>query len=100
MNGVGDQRHALLMVQAPHVAEDRLVGLLQPKPLPQRFLVLVFFVPRPNSILARDVAVGFRVPMVIIQAVEDAAKFALMDVERVTQAAALGGGPDLPRVEM
>ena len=41
MDGVGDQRHAFLLIQPADVADDGLERILQPEPLPQRPLVLV-----------------------------------------------------------
>ncbi len=98
MDGVGDERHAFLLVQPADVADDGLERIPQPEPLPQRLLVLVFVVERVDAVLARDVAVDLRVPDLVINAIEDAADLAAMNLEGVAQPEVLGGVHDLPGV--
>src|ERR1035441_2007308 len=68
MGGVGDERHAFLLIQPADVADNGLEHILQPEPLPQRLLVLVLVIERVQAVLARDVAVEFGGPNVIITA--------------------------------
>ena len=98
MDGMGDQRHALLAVEAADVADDRLVGVAQPEPLPQRLLVLVLVVKRVQAVLARDVAIDLGVPDFVIEAIEHAADLVAMNVQGMAQPEVLGGVQDLPRV--
>ncbi len=98
MDGVGDERHAFLLVQPADVADDGLEHILQPEPLPQGLLVLVLVVERVDAVLARDVAVHLRVPDLVINAVEDAAHLAAMHLQGMAQAEVLGRVQDLPGV--
>src|ERR1039457_964890 len=98
MGGVGDERHAFLLIQPADVADNGLKCILQPEPLPQRLLVLVLVVEGVEAVLARDVAVDFRVPNVILDAIEDAADLGAMDLESVAQPEILGRVHDLPGV--
>src|ERR1035441_8196783 len=90
MDGVGDERHAFLLIQPADVADNGLKCILQPEPLPQRLLVLVLVIERVDAVLARDVAVDFGVPNVILDAIEDAANLGAMDLESVAQPKILG----------
>src|ERR1039458_3903321 len=98
MDGVGDERHAFLLIQPADVTDNGLKHILQPEPLPQRLLVLVLVIERVEAVLARDVAVDFGVPNVILDAIEDAADLGAMDLESVAQPEILGRVHDLPRV--
>src|ERR1019366_9020227 len=98
MGGVGDERHAFLLIQPADVADNGLKCILQPEPLPQRLLVLVLVIERVQAVLAWDVAVDFGVPNVILDAIEDAAKLGAMDLESVAQSEILGRVHDLPGV--
>src|ERR1035437_7877384 len=96
MDGVGDERHALLLIQPADVADDGPERIPQPKPLPQRLLVLVLVVERVDAVLTRDMAVDLRVPDLVIDAIEDAAKLGAMDLEGIAQPEVLGRVDDLP----
>ncbi len=98
MDGVGDERHAFLLIQPADVADDGLEHIPQPEPLPQRLLVLVLVVEGVDAVLARDVAVDFRVPDLVIDAIEDAADLGAMDLEGMAQPEVLGRVHDLPGV--
>src|SRR5437773_6855338 len=98
MNGVSDERHTLLVVEPAHVADQRLENVLQPKPLPQGVFVRVLIVQGFNPILAGNVAIGFRVPNIIIDAVQNAADLVAVNIKRVAQAIVLGRIHDLPGI--
>src|ERR1039458_6118076 len=85
MDGVGDERHAFLLIQPANVTDDGPERIPQPEPLPQRLLVLVLVVEAVDAVSARDMPVNFRVPDLVINAIENAAHLGAMDLEGMTQ---------------
>src|SRR5256885_8122089 len=80
MERMGDERYAFLMIQPADIANNRLEFLPQPKALTQRFFIFVFIIKSFDPVLARDMPVNFRVPMIVIDSVENAAKLIPMGV--------------------
>src|ERR1051325_2476318 len=85
-NCAEDQLHALMMIEPAHVGNDRLELLSQPQPIPKRAFVRVFVLDSTCRVVSRDLGINLGVPHIVINAVEDAAEFLLMNPESSLQA--------------
>src|SRR5574344_2492887 len=98
VDGVCDQRHALLVVEATDEADDGLVNVLEPEAVSERALALVFVADFRGRIGFWQAPVGLGIPDVVVEAVEHAAELAVVTMERAAEPLMLVGVEELPRV--
>src|SRR6266487_3646642 len=97
-NRVPHQFQSLLCIQPAYESDDRFLVLCQPKALPQRALVLILLVNGLNAVMSRNVRIGFRIPLTIVQPVENSAVLVLMKMQRPFQSVCLPAVFGLPGV--
>src|SRR5258706_11580041 len=86
------------MVEPADVANDWLENVAQPEPFPQGLLIRVFIFDFCEAVLPPNMRILLRIPDIVIDAIEDAADFTVMDIQRVGQAEALAAIHDLPGI--
>ncbi|OQB89622.1 MAG: hypothetical protein BWX86_02415 [Verrucomicrobia bacterium ADurb.Bin122] len=98
VDGVRDERHALLVVETPDEADDGLVNVLEPEAVSERALALVFVADLRGRVGLGQAPVGLGIPDVVIEAVEHAAELAAVGVEGAAEPLMLVGVEEFPRV--
>src|SRR6266540_4080677 len=97
-NRVPHQFQSLLCVQPPNESDNRFLVLRQPKASSQGALVLILLVNGLNAVMSRNVRIGFRIPVTIIQPVENSAVLVVMKMECPFQPVCLPAVFGLPGV--
>src|SRR5271165_3575520 len=100
MQRVADQVNALLSVKAPNVSDQRLVALADPKAVAESLFVPVFSLETIGVVAVGDEPIHLRVPNVVIYTIAHTAKLVAVNIQGVTEAAALLGVHCLPGVAM
>src|SRR5260370_12973753 len=77
-NRMPHQFQSLLCVQPTNESDNRLLVLRHPKALPQGALVLILLVNGLNAVMSRNVSVGLRIALIIVQPIENSAILVLM----------------------
>src|SRR5688572_11407024 len=80
-NRVPHQFQSLLRVQPPNERDDRFLVLRQPKASSQGALVLILLVNGLNAVMSRNVRIGLRIELSVIQPVENSAVFVMMKMQ-------------------
>ena len=75
-----DEMGAFLAVDAAHVRDDRLVFLPQQQPVTQGIFVRILPLDRAGGVVLWDQDIDLRIPYVVVDAVEDTAELALLEV--------------------
>ncbi len=95
-HGVLDQMHAFLRIEPADVGDERLEVPAHPQAVAQCFLVRVLVVDIPDIVVRRNEPVDFRIPDVVIDAVEHAAELVAVHGKRMSESVALIGMLGLP----
>src|SRR5437867_6279375 len=98
MDCVGDEGHSLLVIQAANETHDGFEFVPQPEAMAQCALVVIFSFEVVLAVVPRQMRIYFRIPNLVIQAVENATDFLTMDVQCMPQPKSLAGVHDFPRV--
>src|SRR6266516_2778043 len=95
-NRVPHQFQYFLCVQPGNEGDNRFLVLRQPKASSQGALVLILLVNGPNAVMSRNVRIGFRIPLTIIQPVENSAVLVVMNLQCPFQSVCLPAVFGLP----
>src|SRR5438445_2465268 len=95
-NRVPHQFQSLLCVQPANESDNRFLVLRQPKAAPQGALVLILLVNGLNIVMSRNVRIGFRIPLTIVQPVENSAVLVVMNMQCPFQSVCLPAVFGLP----
>src|SRR6266571_1183709 len=95
-NRVPHQFQSLLCVQPANESDNRLLVLRQPKASSQGALVLILLVNGLSAVMSRNVRIGFRIPLIIVQPVENSAVLVVMKIQCPFQSVCLPAVFGLP----
>src|SRR6266516_4220167 len=93
---VPHQFQSLLCVQTANESDNRFLVLCHPKALSQGALVLILLVNGLNAVMSRNVRIGLRIELIIVQPVENSAVLVLMKVQCPFQSVCLSAVFGLP----
>ena len=82
---------ALLAVEPPDVGDDRFEILAQPQPIAQGVFIGVLLIQGVKAVAGGNVRIDFRIPDIIIDAVQHAAELIAMHFQGMIEPAALIG---------
>src|SRR5213592_3090645 len=80
-NRVPHQFQSLLSVQPANESDNRFLVLRQPKASPQGAFVLILLVNGLNVVMSRNVRIGLRIELIIVQPVENSAVLVVMKMQ-------------------
>src|SRR6266566_3936979 len=95
-NRVPHQFQSLLCVQTANESDNRFLVLCHPKALSQGALVLILLVNGLNAVMSRDVRIGLRIELIIVQPVENSAVLVVMKLQCPFQSVCLPAVFGLP----
>src|SRR6266487_344600 len=78
---VPHQFQSLLCVQPANESDNRFLVLRQPKASPQGVFVLILFVNGLNAVMSRNMRIGCRIKLIIVQPVENSAVLVVMKLQ-------------------
>src|SRR5882724_1538252 len=93
---VPHQFQSLLCVQTANESDNWSLVLCHPKALSQGALVLILLVNGLNAVISRNVRIGFRIELIIVQPVENSAVLVLMKLQCPFQSVCLPAVFGLP----
>src|SRR6266516_7683432 len=95
-NRVPHQFQSLLCVQPANESDNRFLVLRPQKALPQGAFVLILLVNGLNVVMSRDVRIGLRIELIIVQPVENSAVLVVMKMQCPFQSVCLSAVFGLP----